>query len=283
MTNLGRLTFATVEKILCDLMREAIEEIRLQRLTFKTFEKENLYKKNVPDIFTSADQDAQNIYLKGIEEYFPEWGIIGEENELRKASQNGIWITLDPVDGTRAYSKKQSSGVGSMVAVFQEKQILMAYVGDVMTQDIYGFRADFPTGRLWLDFRRSYPLQYVEKNLNEGNILISMPLNQYEESLKKIIKNFKSYQTDWNSIGMRFSKLWSGEVSALLFNFKYFTPWDAFPVLGISEHLGYRLYIWEEEKQQLLPYTVPLKMEPYTLHQDILVIHESLYQRHFSL
>ncbi|MEK7484022.1 MAG: hypothetical protein AABZ60_06800, partial [Planctomycetota bacterium] len=177
------------------------------------------------------------------------------------------------------YARKQSSGVGSMIAVMAQNRIIMAYVGDVMTQDIYGFREDIPEGRLWLDFRQQYPLHYTEKELNQSTLLIATRLEQYPEPVKKIIRKFKSYQTNWDGIGMRFSKLWSGEVNALLFNFKHFTPWDAFPILGISEHLGYRFYIWDLEKQKMVPFSVKLEMEPYPLQQDIFVLHESFYSR----
>ena len=51
----------------------------------------------------------------------------------------GSYITVDPLDGTKAFIRRQSHGVGTMVAMVEEGQVVSAYVGDVNTQEIYGF------------------------------------------------------------------------------------------------------------------------------------------------
>lgn len=282
MLHFGPLNLATIDFVLREAMRQAIRKIRSQRLSFTAYDKPNIYKDNTTDIVTSADQDAQQIYIQAISQCFPDWGIIAEENELRKPTQNDIWITIDPVDGTRAFARKQSHGVGTMVAVLAQEKIQCAYVGNVMTQDIFGFRADQEGAIRWLDFDFPYPLQYQKKTIDQSAILISNRFERYPQMIKNLIRKFRYSALEWDSIGIRFTKLWAGEAQALLFNFKFFTPWDAYPILGISQHLGFQLYQFSEEKTHLLPYTISLDKEPKPLEQDLLMMHPTLYEETFA-
>ena len=54
---------------------------------------------------TEADLAVQDYLLQELDKYFPEDGIVGEENNLRKQPSSGkrYWI-LDPIDGTAAFT-----------------------------------------------------------------------------------------------------------------------------------------------------------------------------------
>ena len=56
------------------------------------------------------------------------------------ASGAGTFFTVDPLDGTKAFVRRQSHGVGTMVALVEQGRVVSAYVGDINTQEIYGYR-----------------------------------------------------------------------------------------------------------------------------------------------
>ena len=74
------------------------------------------------DVFTSADKLAQESYVKSLRECFPDIGIIGEEESLSIPAKKGrrAFFTIDPIDGTKAYIRRQSHGIGSMVSLVIE-------------------------------------------------------------------------------------------------------------------------------------------------------------------
>ncbi len=63
-----------------------------------------LWKENLTYV-TDADLAVQDYLRKALDKYFPDDGIVGEENNLRKkpTSGNRYWI-LDPIDGTAAFT-----------------------------------------------------------------------------------------------------------------------------------------------------------------------------------
>ncbi|MFA5986653.1 MAG: hypothetical protein WC819_04885 [Parcubacteria group bacterium] len=62
--------------ILKELVRRAIVVARRQIKNFEVTKKEG-YSGNMDDVFTSADRMAQEIYVKLLQECFPQIGIIG--------------------------------------------------------------------------------------------------------------------------------------------------------------------------------------------------------------
>lgn len=53
------------------------------------------------DPVTQADQDAEQVIRRGVEQRYPQHGIYGEEFGYR--SGNGLTWVVDPIDGTRAF------------------------------------------------------------------------------------------------------------------------------------------------------------------------------------
>ena len=135
-----------------EMVRRAIKAIREQRFVFDAQQKKSLGSSS-DDLVTTADQQAQEIYLRVIRRCFPGFGIIAEEDGLRvpcTLPDRRLYFTVDPLDGTKAFARRQSAGVGTMVALVEEGRVLAAYVGDVMTQEIYGFRPNDPILARWL-------------------------------------------------------------------------------------------------------------------------------------
>ena len=139
--NLGHINGHVVGRVLKEAVRRATVLIRSKRAIFEATQKEG-YGGSMDDIFTSADTEAQDIYLRTFAECFPNCGVIGEEAKLRVEPKNGCtaYFTVDPMDGTRAFMRRQSHGIGTMVALVDRGEVISAYIGDINTEEVYGYR-----------------------------------------------------------------------------------------------------------------------------------------------
>src|SRR3989339_198873 len=67
--------------IMKEIVRRVANAIREERFIFEK-ETKTGYDGNFNDLVTSADRKAQKIYIKLLQENFPNFGIIAEEKEL---------------------------------------------------------------------------------------------------------------------------------------------------------------------------------------------------------
>lgn len=256
-----------------EMVRRAIREIRRQRFIFEAQVKTS-YAGECTDLVTSADREAQRIYVKMLRECFPGFGIIAEEDELREACRmdRQLYFTLDPLDGTKAFGRRQSTGVGTMISLVEGSEVLAAYVGDVMTQEIYGFRPESSRVHRISEFEMGETMTIEPRPLSRG-ILLSRhaPWSLSWDMAGLARSHFRDIDVEGGSIGISFARLWKQEVAALLLGASYETPWDSTPVLGISQKLDFVFLKQEEGRFSPVELRPPLQVEyrPY----DLLVIH----------
>ena len=234
--------------IMKEMIRRAIAIIRRERFIFESQKKEG-YDGKQNDVSTTADFVVQKMYLQMIKENFPGYGIVAEENKVRipcQYSQAEIYFTVDPVCGTKAFERRQSHGIGTMISLVLNGKVIAAYIGDAMTQEIFGFRPGSENvwriseyenfEKLTIDKQKSLSDQYV--------LLLDLP-DKYSDFVQSCVKSkkrgglFKSGTMADGSIGISMARLWKGEVGAVFLTSRYDTPWDIAPVLGISEKLNY--------------------------------------------
>lgn len=238
--NYGVINGHVVGRILKETVRRATVVIRNERLIFDSEVKEG-YNGKMDDVCTSADRKAQEVYVLAVLECFPDFGIIAEE-EIEGANGPGHeqknYFTIDPLDGTKAYTRRQSHGVGTMVAMVRSGEVVSAYVGDINTEEIYGYRPGsdkvhritrLNTAEL-LDLR-------LGKLLHETHALLRDPSDTYSPEVRELLKRFKGHEVIGSSIGIWMAQLWKGEVAAAFMGPGWETPWDSTPVIGISKKL----------------------------------------------
>lgn len=224
-----------------EMVRRAIQVIRNQRFVFDAQQKKHL-DGSMTDLVTTADLEAQQVYLRVIKNCFPDYGVIAEEDELRVACGvpgRDLYFTIDPLDGTRAFSRRQSAGVGTMVALIEGEEVLSAYVGDVMTQEIYGYKPGSGRVHRISEFDVAERLERREASIGKSYLLLRDQPKNYPASLARLIDRFEGVDVEGGSIGISFARLWKGEVEAILTGPFFTTPWDSAPVIGISRRLGY--------------------------------------------
>jgi fructose-1,6-bisphosphatase/inositol monophosphatase family enzyme len=274
---LGELNGHAAGIIMKELVRRAIVAIRNQRQVFEVRGKMGLSGK-MDDVLTSADKAAQAIYLRSLRECFPMWGIIAEEDSLVVpcTDGSGFFFTVDPLDGTKAFVRKQSHGVGTMISLSQGNVFLAAYVGDVNTQEVFGFRPGSNKVHRISEYSTSEVLEFKLQPLKDRYILLRDPERVYSPPSQNLIGgNFKSVLVDGGSIGTWLARLWKGEVGAALLPPSHETPWDANPINAISKRLGFVCLKPHYEGTRWEPYEPEPFQKRFTREHDTLIVHES--------
>lgn len=259
-----------------EMVERAMSRIQKELQEHEVADKENKYKKE--DLVTSADYGAQREIVKIIEECFPMAGIVAEENGLRKdpRGEQKYWFTIDPLDGTKAFVREQSDGIGCMVSLFDGKEVIAACVGDVMTGEKYYFKPGSENTNRLHKQRHRY-LKYQEKS--KRRLLLRDHPGMY--SLKiQLMSNpgsgvFDSIDVSNGSIGVNMAKLWKNEVQAVALRPVTAMPWDWLPVIGISKRLGYKFFeLTDKNKFVEVEEKRMLSLEPVE-YLEMLVVHES--------
>lgn len=260
--------------IMKELVRRAIEDIRNQMHSFEVTQKQG-YRGQMDDMFTTADTHAQQVYIRSIMECFPQWGIIAEEQGHRRlcADGSGFFFSVDPLDGTRAFVRQQSHGIGTMLSLSRNDEFIAAFIGDVNTREIYGFRPLSSSVHRISQFNVGRRLQHKPRPLRDQYVLLRNPADEHTAYVKWLINNFKSNLVDGGSIGIWMARLWKGEVGAVILQPAMETPWDSNPVNAITERLGFVFLRPGPQTSEWVQFTPKPITEVYERDHEVLIVH----------
>ncbi len=284
---LGNVTGPAIGLIFKEMVRRAQVAIQNQRIAFHAEGKMG-YSGNMDDVKSSADEAAQRIYVKLVTECFPGMGIIAEEDDLRidcTLPGGHIYVTIDPLDGTKAFVRKQSHGVGTMIALVNGREVVGSFIGDVNTGEIYYYRPGSDTvHRLIDDVQRETLVPPTYNSLTEVYGMLRDPAVNLPTAIRALIDEprfgglTKNHTLSDGSIGISMARLWKQEVGLVVLEPGKCTPWDWTPIYGICKKLGYKFLrpVWETgvilHKLQLFD-PKPLK-EITEYNHHIVVVHE---------
>lgn len=254
--NYGDLNPHIIGVLMREMVRRASIAIHRERLSF-SFEitEKTVDYKTKEDFLTSADTAAQNVYLSCIKEWFPNYGVIAEEDNLSVPPKESckFFFTIDPLDGTKAFIRKQSQAISTMISLVHGHEVISVAIGDIMTGEIYYFRPEsnrvHRIHTLFNKVEKLLPVLGTTTTLSETYLLAREDIRIHSEKIQKITdpsnpeRAFKSILIESGSIGTMFARLWKGEVGGILLPPGQTTPWDFNPIFGISQKLG---YVWGE-------------------------------------
>lgn len=251
-------------------IKEVIERsssyIRKNRYIFEAKEKINTDKKK-KDFVTNIDTEAQEIVVKLIQECYPGFGIIAEESDsvillecTLPPKYGQYYFTVDPLDGTSAFTRMQSDGIGSMLSLVRrlpnekEFSVIAVCIADVMTGELYYFRPESNNVHR-LEPRSS--VQRLSKKTGGDHKLLKDQyclLRNDPRFLPEVVQKmtfpskglFNNIEVNGGSIGTCVAKLWKRQVGAIILEPGYTTPWDWDPIYGISSKLGYKFFYVDE-------------------------------------
>lgn len=279
---------ALIGSTMRDCVERAIRLIREKRFTFE-FTQKGVRPDGRKDWVTDADTEAQMMYAKVLRERFPLFGIIAEEADLRVVCTHpagNYWFSVDPLDGTSAFKRKQSHGIGTMIACMHDNEVIAVAIGDVMTGEIYYYRPDSEkTHRLDVHQHNYNQVLSVdtEISLREQNMLLRDPVEKHSSTvrfLSRLHPNplFDSHEITGGSIGLSMARLWKGEVGAAVLRPGIQKPWDWCPVLGMTKRLGFLFFFVNHHFDPGLVAWNPSAGQSFKTDYDCLIIHESRFQ-----
>jgi fructose-1,6-bisphosphatase/inositol monophosphatase family enzyme len=273
--NLGPINGHIVGRVIKEAVRRATVAIRNERLVFEAHAKEG-YGGTMDDVFTTADRKAQDIYLRTLRECFPNCGVLAEEDALAIAPSEGCdaVFSVDPLDGTRAFVRRQSHGVGTMVALVIGSKIVSAYVGDINTEEVYGYRPGSESVHRITRLDTFERLGYAGGDrLSQSYVLLRDPPERYSSLSRQSLSKFKTYESSGGSIGIWVARLWKRETAAVILPPAWETPWDSNPVIGISKKLGYVFLKPEPKGESWTEYDPTPVLTKYRRGHDTIIIH----------
>lgn len=279
--DLGPANGASVGIVMREALRRACIHIDKQRFKAEGVAK-GVREDGRPDFFTKADKAAQRAIVKLLRKNFPLFGIVAEENKLSipcRFRGADYWFTVDPIDGTSAYLRRQSHGIGSQAALIRDGVVIAAYVRDANSGEVYGYRPD--ARRTWritsADTTRRLEID-ASRPLADQYLLLRDPPDAHGSELVVALSRpggpFKSYDMADGSIGISMARLWKGEVGAAVLHGRKNTPWDWAPVYGISRRLGFRFFS-VIDGEGFVPFDPPIVKVETRVAFPLLVVHES--------
>lgn len=280
----GPLTAPAVGRLVKEMVRRAIVEIR--KPASRAERSRYVGHDGFPDFVMQADLAAQEIYHRLITDDFPGYGIRAEEADLDvPCTLDGIdaYFTVDPVDGTRAFQRGQAFGVGTQVALVVGGEVVCAYVGDVTTFDIFGYRPESLAVHQIDASGAAVDLTALDRDrplADQVALLREMPEDHHPlvARLSRPVRRggaVKEYQTASGSIGLSLSRLWKGEVGLHALAAGRDTPWDLVPLVGICQRLG---MVWlrpTDDGDDLVEVSPEVSRRVYRRGYDVVVVHRS--------
>ncbi|MCK6503238.1 hypothetical protein L6R53_07555 [Myxococcota bacterium] len=288
----GPLNAHVVGTLMKEAVRRAIVAIRGQRFTFEATVKGPLSTPDgspdataaggSQDMVTSADHAAQRVYVKLLREWFPTFGIVAEEEGLAVPCthpDHDVWFTVDPLDGTKAFIRRQSHGVGTMIALVCDGEVVAACIGDVMTQEVYALRPDGDEVHRISEFGVAESLAVdPDRPLSRQYMLLRGSPQAYSPAVQAAVRRqgglVRGYENMGGSIGTGVARLWKGEMGAAIIMAGHLTPWDGCPLLAPCRVLDFA-FVRLDPDGGVRSVELPPHRQGIALHDETWVVHHS--------
>jgi len=278
----GELNGHSVGTLMKEAVRRAIVAIRGQRFTFEATAK-SLRDGGGLDFVTTADRAAQAVFVELLREWFPRYGIVAEEGELTVPCTHpthDLWFTVDPLDGTKAFMRRQSHGIGTMIALVCDGEVQAACVGDVMTQEVYATRPEGVGAHRISEFGFAEKLRIDrERSLRGQWLLLRDRLEHYSPLVRAMAAEadglFAAVESSSGGIGIAMARLWKGEVGAMVMvPIALANPWDLYPIVALCERTGF-VFRAVGADGVLRPWVPEIAKRGTVIPHEVLVVHES--------
>jgi fructose-1,6-bisphosphatase/inositol monophosphatase family enzyme len=220
------------------------------------------------DQVTDLDYQAQEAIIEILENYFPFSGILAEENEHSKASQDGLVFTIDPIDGTKEFVRGGNE-TSCMIGAVYEGQVVAALIGNPFTSEIFvlqardqkviRYRCSESPIEIELEFK--YPPR--KKALFSFEDVRDSAISALTNMSHPVSGYFKTHLVFTGSYGTGAMKTASNQVTGFITKANNINPWDEIPALGILSKLGYKYYIFDTQSKTFEVVEMVANLEKY--------------------
>lgn len=278
----GDLNGHSVGTLMKEAVRRAIVAIRGERFTFEATAK-SIRDDGGHDFVTTADRAAQAVFVELLRQWFPTYGIVAEEDALAVPCTHpthDLWFTVDPLDGTKAFIRRQSHGIGTMIALVCDGVVQGACVGDVMTQEVYVTRPGTGGAHRISEFGFAEELRVnLTRPLSAQWLLLRDRIRRHSEVVQALADDerglFASVETSSGSIGIAMARLWKGEIGAIVLGpIPLATPWDIYPIVALCDRMGF-VFRAITAAGTLEPWIAPVSKSGCPIPSEVMIVHES--------
>ncbi|MBI3420513.1 MAG: hypothetical protein HY006_00430 [Candidatus Sungbacteria bacterium] len=176
---------------------------------------------------------------------------------------------------------RQSHGIGTMLALAEFKRrrghVLSAYVGDLMTHEVYGFSPGAEHVHRVSRYETPQRLTFKKRPLLEQYVLLCDAPDDCSLFVQTMVRRphhggcFENIEVSGGSIGLAFARLWKSEVGGVLLQPGSEKPWDIWPVIGICEKMGFVFLAHRDEKW--MPFQPQVSTKDIHWDFETLVVH----------
>jgi fructose-1,6-bisphosphatase/inositol monophosphatase family enzyme len=246
--------------------------------TFKVEQKTNPDEKY--DEVTEVDYAAQKKIVDVLQFYFPNSGIVAEEDGLCIKSRDGITFTIDPIDGTKEFVRTGNE-VSIMIGVVYNNQVIASIILNPFTSESYFLSATYgDVSRIRHGIQTTLTFQKPARNpaifsFEDPRDPLLAPIEMISDPNKNGF--FKSHMVFSGSYGTNILKVASNVISACVTVENNIKPWDEAPALGILKALGYKYYLFNPEDRKFKETELVVKLESYRRPMT-LITHPTIFE-----
>lgn len=223
------------------------------------------------DITTVIDTRAQKVCIDIAEKTWgPELGIIAEESgdgclDFRQSAYTDCeaCLTIDPLDGTRAFVNGGSTAVGIILSLTIDGETVGSVVCNIATKEIYlqgnnGYPYQQAFFGSQLRMQCSNELSYEEFCDTHCIAQQNLTSRGYNDCVRFLLQDsrlekpglYKRSEVVSGSTALNFARLWKGEVSTMIVPGKRTdTPWDMNAIFAINQQDSMRVRRFEITEQ----------------------------------
>ncbi len=225
----------------------------------------------------------QELYIKQIKSFLPTHGIIAKEGKngpttISSSLKPGLYWSIDSIDGINALVNGQSSGISTGVCLFSNERFISAYVGDVCTQEVFGFCVGKNTVYQYIDDSENR-LMVNTKPLSQARLLLRALPRQHSDLVVELVSHFDNFLIRGGGISSWIISLWTGEAMAAVIPDSIEYPWERNPIYAISLALGFVFLRPSKDGLAWNKYIPDPVFASRTVPHDILIIHGDIWKQ----
>jgi 3'(2'),5'-bisphosphate nucleotidase len=202
------------------------------------------YRRNVRVIMkanetpvTAADRWIEHMLVNGILEHFPNDRVVGEEHGFRHGRPGRFWV-IDPIDGTKAFSRRQP-GFGILIALVEHGRVVLGVAAAPARRKVY--YAVRNHGAFVVSGKRKRRLRVSEKVVNFADATLGGPIDPEKSSpvsqlVRKMLKVHR--RVPIGSAGMELCGVAEGSLDEAMLTAVHLGVWDVAAGQLIAEEAG---------------------------------------------
>lgn len=235
--------------------------------------------KGVDDVQTDADVNVEELFKKFVDECFGEdFGIIGEEGIRRPPSGDcTTYLIIDPIDGTKTFTRRESFGVSCLIAEYENGVITSAYIFNPYTDELFYFREGSSSN--WILFQDQEAQRIICPDspiLEKCYLGLRSDPRVYTKLVQEItlpreiggvIKDSRAYS---GSFALQITDLLRGIIQAVIVRPGTQKPWDCAAPWGLMNRMGHSAYFIKPNERALHQFPLIFNTEEVTWDSEVM-------------